>query len=92
MGNCCNRSTKVQTHPKSCGQNEEQSLQPNSPAKSDRYLKWWAIGILPLVLGVLWLFDGNPFVSQIITPLILMGLVLIWFVKLIAQRMGVGRQ
>lgn len=86
MGSCCHGSSKLK---KSCCENTGQA---DSPAKSDRYVKWWAFGIFALVLGILWWFDGNPLVSQMVTPLILMGLVLIWFVKLIAQRMGIGRQ
>lgn len=61
-------------------------------AKADRTLKWWAIGGFALVIGLLWFFDGSVVFSQIITPLILMVLVLAWFVRLVAHRMGIGRQ
>jgi hypothetical protein len=86
MGNCCHSSSKLKSSPKSCGQDSEISEQPAAPAQSDRYLKWWGIGGVVLVVGLLWLFDGSPLFSQIITPLILMVLVLVWFVKLVAHR------
>lgn len=43
-----------------------------------------------MVLILLALFDGNPLVSQAAPP-VLLGLVIIWFVVVMARRMGIGR-
>jgi len=59
-------------------------------SKNNRWLNWLGFGGFALVVILLVIFDGNPLVSQA-APLVLLGLVVIWFVALIARRMGIGR-
>ncbi|MCG3212123.1 MAG: hypothetical protein FOGNACKC_05770 [Anaerolineae bacterium] len=59
-------------------------------SKGNRWLTWLSIGGFALVVILLAIFDGNPLVSQV-APLVLLGLTAIWFVGLLARRMGIGR-
>lgn len=59
-------------------------------SQGNRWLNGLSIGGFGLVLILLALFDGNPLVSQAAPP-VLLGLVIIWFVVVMARRMGIGR-
>lgn len=59
-------------------------------SKGNRWLNGLSAGGFALVVILLAIFDGNPLVSQA-APLVLLGLVIIWFVALMARRMGIGR-
>lgn len=61
---------------------------PKKKSQGNRWLNWLSIGGFALVVILLVIFDGNPLVSQA-APLVL--LVIIWFVVVMARRMGLGR-
>lgn len=58
--------------------------------KKKSQLGWWSFGSFTVILGLLWVFDGNPLVSEF-APMILLGLILLWLTVAAVRRLGVGR-
>ncbi len=57
--------------------------------KGNGRLGWLGYGGFLVIVVLLWAFDGNPLVSQLALPVLLV-LIVIWFVVSVVRRMGVG--
>jgi hypothetical protein len=60
------------------------------PGPRKSRLGWWVLGALVAIVAIAWVFQGNRLVD-LLSPLALGSLALVWLVAWTLRRMGIRR-